>query len=105
MHDVRDAVLADRPLDLFEVRDVAVDERQLIDLLGRHDELEPSSVRAEVVQDDRNVLAHELCARPGADAPERTGDQEALIAHRPLSLLDRFVEGVVSRQRAIVDRT
>ena len=81
MHDVRDAVLADRPLDLFEVGDVAVDERQLFDLLRRHDELEPASVRAEVVQNHRNVLAHELCARPGADAPERTGDQEAFFRH------------------------
>jgi len=74
-------VLADRPLDLFEVGDVAVDERQLLDLLRRHDELEPASVRAEVVQNHRNVLPHELRARPGANAPERTGDQKALLAH------------------------
>ena len=83
VHDVRDAVLDDGPLELIEVGDVAVDECQLLHFLGRHDQLESLSVRAEVVEDHRHLLAHELRARPGADASERAGDQEALVVHRP----------------------
>ena len=81
VHDVRDPVLADRPFELLEVGDIAVDERQLLELLGRHDQLEPVPVRAEVVQDHRHLFAHELCTRPGADAAQRAGDQETLVRH------------------------
>ena len=81
VNDVCDAVLSDRPLEVIEIGDVAVKKCRLLQLVGRHDQLEPLSVRAEVVQDHRHVLADELRARPGADAPERTGDQEAFVPH------------------------
>ena len=81
VHDVRDAVLCDRSLEVIEIGDVAVEECRLLQLVGRHDQLEPIPVRAEVVQDHRHVLAHELRTRPGPDAPERTGDQKAFLRH------------------------
>jgi hypothetical protein len=39
--DVRDPVLADRPLERVEIRDVRADERYEAELLGLEDQLEP----------------------------------------------------------------
>ena len=68
MDDVRDRVLIEDPLDRGKVRDVAGDERQLLELAGLQDLGQPPRVRPEVEPDDRRPLADQLADRPRADA-------------------------------------
>ena len=78
MDDPRDLVLVERAAERVEVGDVAAHERQPLALLRREDELQPVRRIAEVVADRLvAVLEHRLHG-PGADAPERPGDQDAL---------------------------
>jgi hypothetical protein len=76
--DVGDLVLGDRPLECVEVRDVGVDGRDAVELLGLEDQLEPRAVGGEVEADDRRALADEQPAGPRADRPERARYQEPL---------------------------
>ena len=85
---VRDLVLRERPLELLQVGDVAADEGDLLDLVGRRDQLEPVPVVAEVVRDDGDALADEQRRRPGPDAAERAGDEEPVAHVLTLSLRD-----------------
>ena len=69
-----DPVLVEQRAEPLAVDDVALDERDL----GVGDESEPPVVRAVVEADDLDAFLGEQRARPGADAAERTGDEEAL---------------------------
>ena len=76
--DPRDPVLVERPPERFQVGDVAAHERQPLAVRWREDELQPVRCVAEVVADRLvAVLEHRLHG-PGADTPERPGDQDAL---------------------------
>ena len=52
MDDAADLVLVEDPLERSEVGDVALRERDLRELAGRQDELEPRAVLAQVEGDD-----------------------------------------------------
>jgi hypothetical protein len=75
--DVRDPVPVQRPVERGSVGDVATHDRNLG--VGG----EPQSVvrGAEIEADDLDVLRGELRAGPGADAPQRARDEEALVRH------------------------
>ena len=60
------------------IGDVARDERDLRELLGRHDQREPAGIGAEVERHDGHAFVHELAHGPRSDAAERAGDEEAL---------------------------
>jgi len=79
--DVRDGVLVEDRVDRVEVGDVADDERDPFDLLGRHDQLETPMVRAEVERGDGRAVAHQGSDRPGTDASEGARDEESLSSH------------------------
>jgi hypothetical protein len=81
MDEMCDAVIDDHLLELHEIRDVALHERQPCELFPRRDRLQPPRVLAEVVGDHGDALANELSAGPGTDAAERAGDEETFGAH------------------------
>src|SRR5579859_5487283 len=81
VEDVRDLVLAERLLDLDEVGDVPADERDLVDLVRRRDQLEPVPVVAEVVPHDGGPFSDEQRRGPRPDAPEHPRDEEPAAAH------------------------
>ncbi len=74
MEHVRDLVLVEQPRERLPVDDVALHERNL----GVGDEPQAAVVGAEVEADDADALLGQQRARPGADAAERTGDEEPL---------------------------
>ncbi len=75
MDDVRDAVLADSPLDRVAVRDVAPHERQTVERVRSHDELKPRRIVADIETDYRLALVSEDAARPRPQATQGSGDE------------------------------
>ena len=59
---------------------VALHHRQPVDLPGVHDLVEAARVRAEVEPDHLRTVLEQRPSRPGAEATEDAGDQEALGA-------------------------
>ena len=84
MNDPRDRVLVERAAERFEVGDVATHQRQPLTLLRREDELQPVRRIAEVVAHRLVAVLQHGFHRPGAQAPERPGDQDALAQYTAL---------------------
>jgi hypothetical protein len=78
MDDVRDPVVGERVADRLRLDDVALDGGDAVELAGRGDQPEPAVVDAQIERDDGRALARERRDRPGAEAPERAGDEPAL---------------------------
>ncbi len=97
--DVRDPVAVDDRLDRGEVGDVAGLERHALELLGRHDQAQPSRVAAEVESDDGGALTGESPHRPRADTAECPRDEEAFAAagHETATLAGSKRQVFVSR--------
>jgi hypothetical protein len=70
-------VLVERALELRQVGHVAVHARQRHELLIRQREPEAVLASAEVVRDDLVAAVEQRADGPGADRPERPGDQVA----------------------------
>ena len=78
MDEVRDLVPVDGAFDGAQVGDVADLEADSRKLVGGHDETEPAGIAPEIERDHLRTVAHEGADRPGPDAPEGAGDEEAL---------------------------
>src|SRR5205823_12549922 len=92
MDEVRDLVFVERPLDRPEIGDVALDERDPLDLVVAHDQAQPLPVTGQVERDDGRLLAHQGPDRPRPDAAESAGHEEPFASCRAhvLSRLHRL---------------
>ena len=75
---MRDAELVDRALEQVEVADVAVEERDPLELLRLEDQLEPVWIRPGVEADDRGAFVNERPACPRTDGAEGSRYQKTL---------------------------
>ncbi len=78
MDDAGDPMLVEDAAETLEVGDVALDEGDTLPLLRREDELEPVRPVAEVEAERLVVRVERGLERPGADATERSRDENAL---------------------------
>src|SRR5208282_3294610 len=77
MDDMGDLVVGDDPFDRGEVGDVAVDPGCAGELVVVEDEAQPVRVPRQVVGDHAGALGEQPPDRPGPDAAQAAGDQEA----------------------------
>ena len=62
--DVRDLVVVEHPAEVLGQRDVALDERDALELVRRHDLAQPTWVGADVEPDHLGALARRACVPP-----------------------------------------
>ena len=83
MDHARDLVVVQNPAEVLGQRDVALDERDALELVRRHDLAQPTWVGADVEPDHLGALAHERASHPGPEAAQYAGDEKALGHGQP----------------------
>ena len=99
--DVGDLVRVQCLLDGRQLGDVPGHEGHARQLVRREDESQPPWIGGPVEDHHRQPGTHQRAHGPGADAAQRTGDQEAFLAHDPAAWAAVAAAGHVRPGRAI----